>query len=866
MRQYLACGKRRHRPSFDSGFTRRQWRVRFFRESTFQTARIAQQPGNLSMSVKSKLPRRTAVSASLLVLISLFASASVQAITLCVNSVPLLEVALIQAQFQTQPVVAQLVQGTYVLDADLSFDVAAEMSIEGGYTVNCAARVVNPANTIIDIGGSHEFDLRSVSEQSLTLEGLTLKNGSKGVHLGYSGVQLKNMRITGVSLPSGLVGTVFLYNNTGMRIENVLFDHLVSAEGCAVKISNNDGATTIINHLTADLASGDHFCLDGDGSQVTMQISNSVVWNSDGGNSQFVGDVPFGVVILANNLNHGQSITGANVVVQNQINASPGWISPAAGNYRLSTSPLSPAINSGTFIVPGGEAVTDIEGNSHFVGSAPDRGAYESAFSDQTVLTVSNTLDSGFGSLRQAITTANLSLSPPKEIKFDIRDAGNVPICPAVIALNTVLPTITGRMTIDGYTQPGSIKNTSASAFNAKLCVMLKPAAGTLGVAFNVPSGAPGGLTLRGMGIGGFGQPVRISGGQGSVIAGNQFGGTANGIALPGAGLNAIAIGASASGDLVVGGINAADRNVIGGAAFSGIDNQANGASASTSCQVINNLIGLAPNGSSALANSFGVNISGSGCEVVGNRIAGNSITNLWLNGSNGNIVQRNQIGVTVLNTGFDDVVTGILVTGSNNIIGASGNGGSISGNTVRFNFAGGVVIRGANVSGNSVKANSIHGNGFDGFSGERMDIDLQPTSAVTGTTANDAGDVDVGPNQLQNFPVPTALVYTGAGSIDRPANLSGVLDAKPGTYRVDAYFSNSANVDGNRGYAEVFLGIKSVVVGNAPTAFTLPILVPNQSAGGVVSFIATDSLGNTSEVGTPLSIVTPLIFSSGFE
>jgi trimeric autotransporter adhesin len=818
------------------------------------------------MSIRTGLSRRTAAYISLLVLISLFASASVQAITVCVNSVPLLEVALVQAQFQTQPVVAQLVQGTYVLDSDLDYDISAQTSIEGGYTANCAARVVNPANTVIDIGGANLFEIRSVDERSLTLEGFTLKNGSEGVHLGFSDVHLKNMRITQISLPSGLVGSVSIFSNTELRLENVLFDHLVSAEGCAVKILSNDGSSTIINHLTADLAAGDHFCMSGDGSQVTVQISNSVLWNSDGGNSQFVGDVPFGVVILVNNLSHGQSITGSNVVIQNQINANPGWISPATGNYRLNVSPLSPAINSGTFVVPGGEPATDIEGNSHFIGSAPDRGAYESAFSDQTVLIVSNTLDSGFGSLRQAITTANLSLSPPKEIKFDIRNASNVPICPAVIALNTVLPPITGRMTIDGYTQLGSSKNTSASAFNAQLCVMLKPAAGSLNTALNVPVDAAGGLTLRGLGIGGFGQPIRISGGQGSVIAGNQFGGTANGIALPGAGLNAITIGAGATGDLVVGGINVADRNVIGGAALSGIDNQANGASAATNCQVINNLIGLAPNGSSALANSFGVNISGSGCEIVGNRIAGNSITNLWLNGSNGNIVQRNQIGVTVLNTGFDDNVTGILVAGSNNIIGASGNGGAISGNTVRFNIAGGVVIRGAAVSGNSVKANSIHGNGFDGFSGQRMDIDLQATSAITGPTANDAGDADTGPNQLQNFPVPTALVYTGAGSIDRPANLSGVLDAKPGTYRVDAYFSNSANVDGNRGFAEVFLGIKSVVVGNVPAAFTLPILVPNQSAGGVLSFIATDSLGNTSEVGTPLSIVTPLIFNSSFE
>jgi hypothetical protein len=812
------------------------------------------------------LPHRVALPALLLALIRLFASLPAQALSLCVNSVSGLVSALSLAQFQTAPIHARMVQGTYLMPADVDFDFAAEVRIEGGYTAGCAARVVNPANTVIDIGGDHLFELHSVNEQSLVLEGLTLRNGSKGVGLGFGGVELRNMRITQVSKPSGLVGSIFIFNTTITRIENVLFDHLVSEEGCAIKIANDGGATTTINHLTADLAAGDNFCLDGDGSHVLFQIFNSVLWNSDGGNSQLVGDVPSGVVVLANNVSHGQSITGANVAIQNPINASPGWINPAAGNYRLSLNPLSPAINSGTFIVPGGESVTDIEGNSHYVGSAPDRGAYESAFSDATVLIVSNTLDSGFGSLRQAITTANLPPSLPKEIRFDIRNANNQPVCPAVIALNTVLPTITGRISIDGYTQPGASRNTSASAFDAHLCVMVKPATGTLASGFNVPVGAAGGLTLRGLGIGGFSQPIRISGGQSSLIAGNQLGGIATGITLPGAGLNAITIGAGATGDLIVGGISAADRNLIGGAAQSGITHQGNGASASTSCQVINNLIGLAPDGSTALANSFGVDITGSGCEIVGNRIAGNSIINLWLNGSNGNTVQRNQIGVSALITGFDDMVTGILVTGSNNVIGAGGSGGAIAGNTVRFNNGGGVVIRGAGVSGNSVRANRLQDNGFDGFSGQRMDIDLQPSSAITGPTANDPGDGDSGPNQLQNFPVPTGLVYTAAGDTNRPAVLSGVLDTKPGSYRVDAYMSNSVNVDGNRGYAEIFLAVKTVVVGASPAAFTMPILVPNQAPSGVLSFTATDALGNTSEVGTPLSIVAPLIFSNGFE
>ena len=118
------------------------------------------------------------------------------------------------------------------------------------------------------------------------------------------------------------------------------------------------------------------------------------------------------------------------------------WIDPANGNYRLKTNPVSPAINSGTGQIFGGEPGTDIEGHPRIVGSAPDRGAYESSFSDFAVLTVTNTHDSGAGSLRQAMLDANSSPTIAKQIKFDIRDANLQPICPAVIALSSALPTV----------------------------------------------------------------------------------------------------------------------------------------------------------------------------------------------------------------------------------------------------------------------------------------------------------------------------------------------------------------------------------------------------------------------------------------
>ena len=79
--------------------------------------------------------------------------------------------------------------------------------------------------------------------------------------------------------------------------------------------------------------------------------------------------------------------------------------------------------------------------------------------------TVTNTLDSGTGSLRQAIIDANSS-PVPDLIEFSIPGNGI-----REIRLTTPLPAITGTTHIDGYTQPGSIK--PGATWPAKIQVVL---------------------------------------------------------------------------------------------------------------------------------------------------------------------------------------------------------------------------------------------------------------------------------------------------------------------------------------------------------------------------------------------------------
>lgn len=73
-----------------------------------------------------------------------------------------------------------------------------------------------------------------------------------------------------------------------------------------------------------------------------------------------------------------------------------------------------------------------------------------------TAIIVTNTDDSGSGSLRQAILDANANTGLDT-IAFNIPGSGV-----HTINLTSALPTITDPVVIDGYTQPGSSANTLA--------------------------------------------------------------------------------------------------------------------------------------------------------------------------------------------------------------------------------------------------------------------------------------------------------------------------------------------------------------------------------------------------------------------
>jgi hypothetical protein len=193
-------------------------------------------------------------------------------------------------------------------------------------------------------------------------------------------------------------------------------------------------------------------------------------------------------------------------------------------NYRPIEAPESPAIDSGTTNVLGGLPGTDLPGRDRVVGIGPDRGAFESAVNNAFVQTVSNTNNSGLGTLRTAIDSAIAHGSGL--IKFDL-GAG----CPQTITLNGPLSPITVPLIINGYSQAGSSQNTLDIGDDASLCVILKNG-NNVTIGLQVPSTAADGtqVLIGGLAFSGFADAaIDLQAGTGHSITGNHFGGSVGG-------------------------------------------------------------------------------------------------------------------------------------------------------------------------------------------------------------------------------------------------------------------------------------------------------------------------------------------------
>src|SRR5262249_15867116 len=128
-------------------------------------------------------------------------------------------------------------------------------------------------------------------------------------------------------------------------------------------------------------------------------------------------------------------------------------------------------------------------------------------------------------------------------------------------------------------------------------------------------------------------------------------------------------------------------------------------------------------------------------------------------------VAEQNKVRYNFIGTDKSGTVN--LANGKNGIFITDAAGkNSILLNTIAKNKGGGVGLSATAGTGNSVDPNSIFSNGGLG-------IDL----GDDGPTPNHPGDIDTGPNNLQNFPI-----LTSATSFGGTTTIRGSLNSEPTT------------------------------------------------------------------------------------
>ena len=386
---------------------------------------------------------------------------------------------------------------------------------------------------------------------------------------------------------------------------------------------------------------------------------------------------------------------------------------------------------------------------------------------DRTLLStfiVSNTGDSGIGSLRQAIVDSNNAVGTTNTIDFHISGTGVQTIVPL-----SSLPAITNPALIDGESQPG---------YSGTPLIELSGSQAGGGDGLTITGS---GVTVRGLDINNFSQGAGIhltgTGATGDWIYGNFLGtdptGTQAdpnnyGVEIDGGAANNL-IGTNGDG------VNdTAERNLLSGNLFAGLWVTGPGTDGNA---VAGNFIGTDISGTIALNNATQpvtdsqYNVFGGGAVIadgasdnrigtdaasvddVGERnvIAGsnNDGIDIYGTGTDGNIVAGNFLGTDATGThalGIDGNGVFLAEGASSNWVGVNADGGSAVGderNVISGTGYDGVQISGGSddnvVAGDQIGTNATGavalGNSYDGV---EIDSSLGNTIGGTGASAAD--------------------------------------------------------------------------------------------------------------------------------
>ncbi|MEP3479784.1 MAG: cadherin domain-containing protein [Fuerstiella sp.] len=684
-----------------------------------------------------------------------------------------------------------------------------------------------------------------------------------------------------------------IYTHSSITLTSTTLSNNASAAGShGAAINIVDGTTTLQNVTVTDHSGFSNGAIYAR-SAGTLVLRNTIVAGNSGSGSDDIHVVSGGTINdLGNNLigvGTGQT-TIVDGVNGNQVGTSGTPIVPRLGaladnggltrTHALLTG--STAIDAGANT---GAPATDQRATVR--DANPDIGAFEYVSPFANVFTVSNTNDSGAGSLRQAIIDANLSAGYDL-IDFDIAGSGT-----QVIALSSSLESITEQVSIDGTTQNGWVESSflpividgndtsfdglrfSATADGSEVRGLV--IRDHLDFAIEVDAGSDN-ISIVGNWLGTFhsdgtdagaseanrvgairtrGNATIVGGttaADRNVISGNTYGvivrGTSTGTTVSGNYIGTDITGNALLGSVnygvfvqdtannnTIGGATSAHANVIAGALTDAVTFWSEGVDNNT---IQNNEIGVSADGTTNLGGSgIRVTSGGDNNQILDNLIASSSQAGIELDGAaTGNVLQGNIIGTDVSGTqNWGSGEYGILIHGgaSNNTIGGVGDG---EGNVIAFSgqnilsFDSGISVQDTS-TGNTIRGNRI-------YSSVGIGIDLS-VSDGDGVTGNDAGDGDTGANGFQNWIVLNSASIAGDGTFSYELDTSSVVN---GTYIVDFYAStdlDSGTVEGQRYLGGVTEATTGGIQAGTLSGITL-------SSGEFITLVTTDANGNSSE------------------
>ncbi len=442
----------------------------------------------------------------------------------------------------------------------------------------------------------------------------------------------------------------------------------------------------------------------------------------------------------------------------------------------------------------------------------------------------------GLISLREAIIAAN-NTPGLNVIGFGIAGTGT-----HTILVTAALPTITDAVVIDATTDD------SVAANGNRPAIALDGGHSVAGSGL-VLSASADGSTIRGLIIRGFNSHgIQIeAGSSGNTIAGNYIGSLDFNGANAGAGAQNLGEGIAVFGDNnIIGGVTAADRNIISGNAYAGISVSGEAADGN---QILGNYIGLDAAGTGAIGNRSGIWVSGGADATLigGTTAAHRNVIAVTVNegigivdtGTNDTIVQGNYIGT-------DATGTAAMGTGRSAVTAAGGTGTVIGGDTVGAgnvianSAADGVRVYNTGTSA-SILGNAIYNNAQEG-------IDVRND----GVSLNDGALLAGEPNLMMDFPVFTESSVSGS-----TLTVAGYIGVNPlgdtdfAGARVEMFLSSN---DGAYGEGQVFLGFLTADA-NGRFSGTLTLTTAVQ-VGDHLTATATSTTNQTSEFCANVAVI----------